>query len=724
MKPKLTERHLAAMWSPPEKLPTEKSAGKPLLCVASTYTFNADFLESDLLPRFLGLKFDDTEGDRPFIIEREGALASCRVSILVDANQVDCSQTTLRWDQIPIFVPSGVQHAKVTLLVWESCIRLIVSSANITRSGYRKNREIAGVLDFFNHKDSTPRQVLYEAMDFLQSMTSWARADVVILDRLRKRLKDARACAGRWSLAPAQFSPRVARVSFLPGHPKRDGVAYSSVLKKAIELWGNSSADKITVLTPFLGHPDSDFTKLINTLRSIPLSREVSSALIVPRRIEIDADDKIPRIGLSRRFRDEWAKAWGISAEDMTIYGIPPLRQIAGEKIARILHAKAILIENKIKTMLLCGSSNFSAHGMGVGMFNIEANLVYTDSAMSSLGQISLADRLPVDRDVDLVCGAVWDDEGLKFDEDDDSANPRLPDVFQWATFRQIDAIITIGFNISKPFPSRWEIRVHGERQEKSYIILTRGSLGSHTEEKYEVHLPDDLKKVHLTNLLVIWSDDKNEEHTSRLLVHILKYDDLLPPSEFINMSVNSIIDYLISGKELADIADETGTAESKSPHANGLNQTPVQDTKDYLLYRMRRFGYALGILGERVLKVARNEDAITYRLMHDPLGPIQLANALITEFHNKEKIDNESEALLFALYELILVISHAGARCHAIREAGEPDFRIIFKKCVSALSEKVHLLKEVSQVDMRNVLEYGEKVLFTSGQLIGVEEK
>ena len=149
---------MAEAWTAPALSPTG-AIGSPLVCLATTYTFHASYLESDLLPRFLGLRFDEAEGTRPFIVEREQALAMVRACILVDADHMDPSQTTLRWDQLPVRVPGGAQHAKIVLLVWENYARLIVSSANLTRSGYRRNREVAGVVDFLDHQESAPRSL-------------------------------------------------------------------------------------------------------------------------------------------------------------------------------------------------------------------------------------------------------------------------------------------------------------------------------------------------------------------------------------------------------------------------------------------------------------------------------------------------------------------------------------------------------------------------------------
>jgi hypothetical protein len=149
---------LGRYWSAPAAVPgDDRGPGKPVACLATTYTFSAELLETDLLPRFLGLEFDPAGRVPSFVVEREEALSQITSTVLVDQAKVDVRQTTLRWDQVPVRVPRGIQHAKVTLLAWERLVRLIVGSANLTVPGYRHNREVAGMLDFFDHEDSPPR---------------------------------------------------------------------------------------------------------------------------------------------------------------------------------------------------------------------------------------------------------------------------------------------------------------------------------------------------------------------------------------------------------------------------------------------------------------------------------------------------------------------------------------------------------------------------------------
>ena len=161
------EQPLTDFWRPPANDQLEGGAGAAVSCISTPFEFDAAFFKSELLPRFLGLRFDHTENERMFIIEREESLASTRIGLLVDAAKFDPRQTTLQWDQLPVQVPGGLQHSKLTVLVWERLARLIVGSANLTGAGYRRNREVFSAIDFFDGSESAPLGLLQDALDFI-----------------------------------------------------------------------------------------------------------------------------------------------------------------------------------------------------------------------------------------------------------------------------------------------------------------------------------------------------------------------------------------------------------------------------------------------------------------------------------------------------------------------------------------------------------------------------
>jgi hypothetical protein len=195
---------LSSYWCPPNE------AGEPETCVASTFEFDASFFEDELLPRFLGRKFDRAENAPTFCIEREEKLRQTNTAVLVDIHKVDPKQTTLSWDQNRVAVPGvqAIQHAKIVLLVWEKWIRLIVGSANLTPAGYRRNREVFAALDFWNDPDSVPRSPLDGAIMLLERMLTWSRVPERTQQKTLKPLSGVRAKLGGWPLLPSDFRLR------------------------------------------------------------------------------------------------------------------------------------------------------------------------------------------------------------------------------------------------------------------------------------------------------------------------------------------------------------------------------------------------------------------------------------------------------------------------------------------------------------------------------------
>src|SRR5487761_1130975 len=167
---------LSSHWCPPTDVLSD-GVGEPVACLASTFEFDAAFFETELLPRFLGLRFDHTANELTFLIEREEKLALAAAAVLVDMHKVDPGQTTLRWDQVPIAVPGtqSIQHSKITVLVWEKLVRLIVGSANLKRQAYRRNRGLFAVLDFHNDAESPPRRLIADSLALLEGILAWAR---------------------------------------------------------------------------------------------------------------------------------------------------------------------------------------------------------------------------------------------------------------------------------------------------------------------------------------------------------------------------------------------------------------------------------------------------------------------------------------------------------------------------------------------------------------------
>jgi hypothetical protein len=664
-----TVRTLAGNWSASAKLPTGE-AGQPLVCVASTYTFHAPFFESELLPRFLGLKFDETEGIRPFVVEREQALATTRVCVLVNADHLDPSQSTLRWDQLPVRVPrGGAQHSKIVVLFWENCARLIVSSANLTRQGYRRNREIAGVIDFYDRESSAPRRLILDAISFLLDVSAWIRASEPAVARLRQALDDARARLRAWRQMPADFRPlERPRVAFVGGLPRQRGGVARSPLDQVLELWGTRKALEVTVMTPFVGDLEGAVDPVVDRLLRLPRTRETKGYLAVPGHpSESDATRMV--VGLPRRFLDAWAKAWGVEPADVPTYVVPLSRP--GEKANRDLHAKAVLIGGEGMAMLLCGSSNFSLHGMGVDVANAEANLCYVDDPDTKRNGLRLEDRLPVQWEKDLSELAIWPEAAEPIDDELPGSNQPLSAAFRWAVYNQRAATLTVMVDPTAQFPGEWSLRWPGERSDEAPPLLDHHQEPRPPSDgRIVLQLPASLRGANIAGLRLAWRDDRGAMQSGTLPVHVEDWEDLLPPEEFRSLTANGILECLLSGREPAEWVEALERRREVGPGGVAGRELDAQravDTSSYVLYRTRRLGAALAALGERLLRTVRTRDALGYRLRQDPLGPRMLAEALVREWQEaSERSDfrtEDSAVVLFGLAEINLVLAHVARR-------------------------------------------------------------
>ena len=158
-------RKLLDAWVPPP------SAGDPLGCVATTFTFDPTFFEEHCVSRFLRLETDPREDSAAYLIEREEKLASSRVFVLVDRSNAEGSASA-RWDVLPVNARGGIFHPKISVLAWHNWIRLIIGSANLTEPAYRKNQEIFGLLDFHDGGE-VPLDVLTRSLEFLEQVLTF-----------------------------------------------------------------------------------------------------------------------------------------------------------------------------------------------------------------------------------------------------------------------------------------------------------------------------------------------------------------------------------------------------------------------------------------------------------------------------------------------------------------------------------------------------------------------
>lgn len=663
---------LATYWmSPPD-------VGAPIACLASTYTFHAALFEDDLLPRFLGLRFDNTEREKIFIAEREDRLAIVTAAVFVDAARVDGRQTTGRWSQVPVRVRGGCQHSKVTVLVWEKLIRVLVSSANLTATGYRKNREVAACLDFFDGEEAASRELFKEILDFFEDeLLDLGDMPPGTRTRLAEAIKSTRQRARSWALPNATAS--LPTTTFIPVKPKRTGRAGRGVIDPLLDAWGSRSATSIYVMTPFIGDSAAAVQTTMQELFRIARVRNAEGHLILGGRPS-EGNNEHFSVNLPDWFRDAWAKAWKIGEDEISIYVIPPQRE--HEKANRSLHAKAIMVCSEERTLLLVGSSNFSPHGLGIGMFNVEANLCYVAREKDHVRTLEAA--LPVDWEDDLQEEVRWPAEQEPLSDDPPSTMPPPPLGFQWATFHEQSGTLSIAIDVSNKLPETWSIWIPGRDTPvfdtaRDTLTLANGAL--------VIALGDAGRAHRITAVTIRWIDELNAQQEARLPTLVDDEAELLPPEGLRSLQSDDIVKCLLSGKDPIEWAEEddggSEAGKKKKKADKNYDLLKTLDTDSYVIYRTRRLGRAFAALSQRILGTLRTPTAMRHRLERDPVGPLMLAHAIAAE--GKDATGTGRAATLFALVELTLTLSFVALR---VDPKGKLGLRPIFDDVWRSIDE------------------------------------
>jgi hypothetical protein len=661
---------LSQYWTPPPA-EIEGGLGEPWACIASTFEFDAEFFETELLPRFLGLKFDQTENEPSFFVEREEALALTRIAILVDHSRFDPSQTTLRWDQVQIQIPGGIQHAKISVLAWENLIRLMIGSANLKRIAYRRNREMFAALDFWNSPKSTPLRLVRETLDLIPVKLGWSRSSSASVNRTRETIDRMRRTVRSWNAAPADFTPRERpRAALAVTHPRANNQPARSALDEVVHRWGSRRATTVTVVTPFTA-PEPDATvgdTVVNRLAAISMTRDCQGWLVVPE-LPKTPEDQSTRLPFPDVLKKSWQNLFGARGGAYVLS--LPLCVEGKEGRNRPFHTKCIVLEsdNDDFTSMMIGSSNFTPRGMGVGVYNFEVNLVFEDADSVKHNGFRLIDRLSLPRDWNEgldVSEVIWQTPGEP-PEDEPDSRPALPNFFAWATFSQLTGQLRIGLDRSRSEPKPWSVRLPGAVADVPALFTRQIDVADPPGEALSYILPEAMHAANIVALLVEWQDNNGAMQQAKLGVTIESEDRLLPPEHPQKLNAEAIIECLISGKTPTQWFDQT----TRKVRSCGNNDAAIEslrsvDTSSFLLHRVRRFGRALTGMSQRIARTLTHPDAIRYRLLKDPFGPVSLAQCIALA---TDRVDTgwcaklDSEHRLFLLAEILLTVAHLHPR-------------------------------------------------------------
>jgi hypothetical protein len=590
----------------------EETFGRPLGCVTTSFTFDAELFEEQCLARFLSIQSNPNETAKAYLIEREEKLSQCFACVLVD-NAHAAPDRSLRWHMLPVTLPrGGVLHAKLTLLAWENCIRVLIGSANLTEPAYRRNQEVMTALDFGAQENPAPG-LLRQCVDFLNRVRSFAPG----FDR---------AEGGPQAALAAFLSSMERRARLLPPAEREDAECVlvplvpggDTVVQQLNALWTGSRPDRAWVLSPFFDDDQhavatgAAFAGLLTTRGDRWLTIAAPGRTLPDGTVQIDAP-----AALKKSSHPSLQHAFSIVQQRV---------EIEGKHEDRALHAKSVWLQRDGGALYMIGSSNFTAAGLGLHpRHNIELNVAYLiRDCGSRLGKLC-AQSWPQETDVDEL-NQVQFLGGLP-DSAQNSDPPSLPAAFGLALFYPDERSGRLELEIAGDAPP-----VFGVWSQEGMPLLDgagwiRGGRHKAVVVRWESKRPP-------SSLKVCWQDDEKREYNAPWVVNVADMSALPPPDELGTLSLAELIEILTSARPLHEVVVRIlQRRDKKKTLGIHIEVDPLKkvDTSQFLLRRMRRVAQALEGMRERLQQPVASLEALRWRL-RGPIGPIALAKRLAAE--------------------------------------------------------------------------------------------
>jgi hypothetical protein len=603
---------LLDLWVPPP------DAGRPVGCVATTFTFDANHFEEQCLGRFLSMQSDPAETLKAYLIEREEKLSQTFACVMADQRNVT-AQRSLRWHLLGVRLPgSGIQHAKLSVLLWERHLRILVGSANLTPPGYRTNLEVIVPFDF-SPAGGAPLALATQSLEYIDRLALYAPGSV---DRagpqraLGEFLTGARARISAWPTAAQSSRVRCELVPLIPGDER------GHVLAQLRQLWQGAAPTGAIILSPFFDRNEDAIDRLyreFNALLTTRGDREIHFASSGRKTstdlLQLDIPSRLAESPLRHKSTQH-------------IVGYVTERQVINEGDAlRALHSKALILDRDQQSLVMFGSSNCTAAGLGlIPTHNAELNVAYQiPTAEPSFAALCLNALPPI----------IWLDdddpkeliEGLECSEDATAALAILPAGFVEALYRPL------------PVGGLLELSLVPEHVPADFTLILPGGTPLLNAETWRTtyaasdHLELSLAEV-ASGLTVRWLNSESIAFTAVWPINVTDTSLLLPPAELRDLALEELILVLTSSRPVSQVlANRIAT---KTPAGSPRDVTDPHkrvDTSRFLLKRMRRLAKALEGLRRRLELPVASLEGWRWRLQ-GPLGPVALARALKTDSH------------------------------------------------------------------------------------------
>lgn len=590
------------------------NAGAPVGCLATSYTFDSIFFEEECLARFAGIRSGASDDDRAWewIIEREERFAQIKAVALVDKDHCRGVRSP-RWDLLCARGGNrgGILHAKLSLLVWARAARLIVASANLTLSGYRKNREVFACLGA-GEDQPLARTAWKDALDYMDTILALGgEPNHPAVTRARDVIAEARMRVKAVSKSAAEPDVSTQFIGIGPGR--------SDLFKQVKNHWREAAGpvDDIYAISPFYDPDPKDAARTRDAFWGLARERgEASLSLYAPLTVEPDGNKVLHA-----------PEAWSHTPrESASFYPFGISQLAAGDNERRSLHAKWIWLENTNWALSCSGSANLTAAGMGLSRRpNWEAMLsILVKYDRSKDGYKLMCDAW------DSFGGVEADDAQMKGaipDEEDDlqGGSVNLPDGFKEAIYRIGESGPEIVLVLGEKLPRRWELKIpEGEIFATESAWIESGKPNPWVLSWQGKSVPRG------SGFEVQW---EGSEGTAWLPVCVLDAKHLPPPEELRNLPLEVLIEVLTTARPLAQTLaawikrKQTGHVKQEI----ALDAHARVDVSSYLIPRIRRVSKALTALKEKLSSPVATEESLRWRL-DGPFGARAVVEAIERE--------------------------------------------------------------------------------------------
>jgi hypothetical protein len=553
-------------------------------------------------------------------VERHARLSDTAVTVVVDRMD-DPGKRSLLWDLLRVRVRGGLMHAKVSLLVWEGVVRVIIGSANLTPAGYREQVEAEVILDA--HSSSrAPRPVFLAALASLRVLVDRTAPDAGEDGPHRRALATlalARRLVDGFGL-PSEPSRREPRLAIGYSEPGRPALALLN------DVWRGGPARWATVLSPFHDAPGGA-NPAAAALASLLAKRGPTELWFV---LPTDTRQAATVVRAPRELADGVPKRVKVHLNALAVELQEPRR----------LHAKVIVLESDGWVAAMVGSSNFTRAGLGLQPHagHLEVNVAVgaptgSRAAKALLGLVPFGDDINPDE-------VQWEPE----DEVDEACDDGLPDGFAQATYvTGHDPALRLEFDPERGLPTAWRVRDAMEREVlDAGEWSASGSLRAHSIP-WAAQPPVFLR--------VEWTEDGGDR-AAAWPVNADKPSQLPLPPE-LRLSLQELIDVLRSSRSLPDAIAHIRFG-NPDPDAD-INLDPLQrySNTGQLLRRTREISAALEGLRRFLERPAATLEALRWRLS-GPFGPRRFAVGL-TSTQSSTALEGEAS---FMIAELALTVA------------------------------------------------------------------